>query len=124
MVTFDRDGMSKLRLPERYGLVGCKAEEKRVDSVTLRAFGTKCGFHRTQFGILIASSNVTGGRTSAAHFADQKAAEPRTTPLPGRRGYCSLFLSGQHLEGTSTKLRGLEEPLLRDCENVVFGPVA
>jgi hypothetical protein len=120
VVRYEPDGLAPPCLPQGYGLVECKAEKGAVDSATLRDFGTKCLFHRVEFGILVAKEGLKGARTV---YTDLKGAE-----LVRRRflseGLTLLVLDMDDLNGRPDReLRGLHDALFDDYQELVFGKI-
>jgi hypothetical protein len=111
---------SDIGLEKGFGLVECKSSEGRVSAADLRDFGSKCVFHRVNFGILVARSGITKGLASFR--------EPRNAELVRRRfqldGITILVLDLSHLRGKSWQLRGIQDELKADYRRLVFGDVA
>jgi len=117
VVRHEADALAPPCLPMGYGLVECKAERGAVDSATLRDFGTKCLFHRVQFGILIAGAGMTG---ATAIYTDLKGAE-----LVRRRfladGLTLLVLDVNSVgDRPDREFRGLHDALFDDYQEFVF----
>ena len=120
IVRYESDRLAPPCLPIGYGLVECKAEWDAVDSATLRDFGTKCLFHRVQFGILIAKKGITG--------AGSVYTDPRGAELVRRRfltdGLTLLVLDIDKLSGSPDRdLRGLHDALFDDYQELAFGRI-
>jgi hypothetical protein len=120
VVRYEPDGVAPPCLPMGYGLVECKAERNAIDSATIRDFGSKCLFHRVQFGILIARTGITG--------AGSVYTDPRGAELVRRRfladGLPLLVLDIRQLSaGLDRELRGLHDALFDDYQELVFGRI-
>lgn len=90
-----------------------------MSSAELRDFGAKCLFHRVKFGILIARAGRAGG--------GEKFKTPQHAELVRHRfqidGLTILVLDMDELLGKSRTLRGLQDGLSADYNELVFGPV-
>ncbi len=120
VVRYERDPLTVLPLAAGPGLVECKSSGEKIAVHELRDFGSKCQFHRVNFGVLVAAANITGGGDSV--FSD-----PQYSELVRRRfladGLAILVIDQSDLAGRARAMRRLQEPLAEDHDLLVFGPI-
>jgi hypothetical protein len=120
VVRYERDPLTILPLEPGPGLVECKSSADPVTVSELRDFGSKCQFHRVKFGVMVTLSNITGRRRDI--FVDPQHAE-----LVRRRflvdGLTILVIDISSFRHRARDLRGLQEALTADHDNLIFGPI-
>jgi hypothetical protein len=118
VVRYEPDPLTILPIEAGPGLVECKSSGNPVTVSELRDFGSKCLFHRVKFGVMVARAHITGYNLFDI---------PHRGELVRRRflldGLTILVIDISDLRGRARDLRGLQEPLAADHDNLVFGPI-
>jgi hypothetical protein len=120
VVRYERDALTVLPLTPGPGLIECKSSGNKIAVHELRDFGSKCQFHRVNFGVMVALANITGSDNSIF-------SEPQYSELVRRRfladGLTILVLDLSKLRCRAREMRCLQEPLAEDHDFLVFGPI-
>lgn len=120
VVRYERDPLTVLPLAPGPGLIECKSSGEKIAVHELRDFGSKCQFHRVNFGVIVALANITGSDKSIF-------SEPQHSELVRRRfladGLTILVLDLSKLHYRARQMRCLQEPLAEDHDFLVFGPI-